>query len=223
MDTASDTRILMAERCVKDMRNMLSSMKGVPKDAPKIVGSMEAKLMEIKYSYAEVDEMKGMLEELNSLLMHLYQILGGEEWARKLRSVGVDEERIARIKFCMNIIYNLGPRLKLPGDAAYAVDVRIGEVESVIKHPNADKLKVCNVNVGKMITVVTNDMSVKAGDRIAVALLPPAELRGVVSEGMFVGAGEGVSRKEGEIGSIPELSEEEKNSIRKEVFRYIRS
>ncbi|MCD6188626.1 MAG: tRNA-binding protein, partial [Thermococcus sp.] len=44
----------------------------------------------------------------------------------------------------------------------------------------------------------------KEGHRVAVALLPPANFRGITSEGMFLGAGEGVLKDvKGEIGGLP--------------------
>ncbi len=222
MDTSSNPKILMAERCAKELKNMLMNSKGVGKEPPKIAAEVEKKIVALKYSYLDLESMQPMLQELKSLMLNLLNSLGGNEWSRKAKSMGMEEARIAQIRFCMNIIYNLDTRLRLPDDPAYAVDIRLGEVESVWKHPNAEHLKVCNVNVGRLITVVTNDLSVKEGEKIPVALLPPVELRGIVSEGMFVGAGEGVSRKEGNVGELPRLSEEELNSVRKEVMRYLR-
>ena len=222
MDTASDPRILMAEKCSRELKNLLLNSKGVGKEPPRIAEETEKKIIALKYSYLDLESMKPILEEIKSEMVKLLELLGGKEWTKKVKTRGMDEEKIARIKFCMNIIYNLDSRLKLPPDPAYAVDIRVGEVESVWKHPNADNLKVCNVNVGRIITVVTNEPSVKEGDKIPVALLPPVELRGVVSEGMFIFSMQDGSRKEGRIGNLPCLSEEEKNCVRKEVMKYLR-
>src|SRR5665648_29643 len=74
--------------------------------------------------------------------------------------------------------------------------VVIGEIVSLIKHPDADRLLVCVVNVGhEEITIVTGAKNLEVGDRIPVALvgsnLPnglsirKSKLRGVVSYGMF--------------------------------------
>lgn len=221
MDTSSDPRIVMAEKCSRELKNILLNSKGVGKEPPKIAEEIEKKIIALKYSYLDLESMKPMLEEIKSEMVKLLELLGGKEWTKKVKTRGMDEEKIARIKFCMNIIYNLDSRLKLPPDPAYAVDIRLGKVESVWKHPNADNLKVCNVNVGRIITVVTNEQSVKEGDKIPVALLPPVELRGVVSEGMFIFSMQDRIRK-GEIGNLPHLSEEEKNSVRKEVMKYLR-
>ena len=59
---------------------------------------------------------------------------------------------------------------------------------SVMKHPKADSLMICNVNLGKRaITVVTNDLNVKEGNRVGVSLLPPQTFMDTTSEGMFLG------------------------------------
>ena len=74
--------------------------------------------------------------------------------------------------------------------------VVIGEIVSLTKHPDADRLLVCVVNVGQEeITIVTGAQNLQVGDRIPVALvgstLPnelsirKSKLRGVVSLGML--------------------------------------
>jgi len=74
--------------------------------------------------------------------------------------------------------------------------VVIGEIASLTKHPDADRLLVCAVNVGQEeITIVTGAQNLQVGDRIPVALvgsnLPnglairKSKLRGVVSQGML--------------------------------------
>ena len=74
--------------------------------------------------------------------------------------------------------------------------VVVGEIISLTKHPDADRLLVCAVNVGQEeITIVTGAQNLQIGDRIPVALvgstLPnelsirKSKLRGVVSQGML--------------------------------------
>ena len=217
MDTSHDPRILLAEKCSRNLKNLLMNTKGISKNIAPLINDVERKILEIKYSYAEIVELKDYFEYLKSKMVEIVNLLGGENWNKKLRKY-VDEEKISYIKFCLNIIYNLAQRLKLKEEVAYAVDIRIGKIESVIKHPNAEKLKMCNVNVGKMLTVITNLEDVKVGDKLAVALLPPAKLRGIVSEGMFLSS----QKKDGNIGGLPELSSEEINAARKEVMKYLR-
>ena len=72
----------------------------------------------------------------------------------------------------------------------------VGEVLKVDKHPNADKLTLCLVNIGpSQITVVCGAPNVKPGLKVPFApvgvtlpngmKLKPAKIRGVVSEGML--------------------------------------
>jgi hypothetical protein len=169
----------------------------------------------MRYSYVEPKElidapqMRALKEKANGII----EALGGGEWYHTFLSLADKDERekveeaVAKVKFFLNTVLGLDRRLALGkiNDPVIAVDIKVGEVMSVGKHPNADRLLITNVNLGdRAITVVTNDLGVKEGNRVAVALLPPANFRGIVSEGMFLGAGEGVLKDvKGEIGGLP--------------------
>ena len=117
------------------------------------------------------------------------------------------EESIAKIKFFSNTIMGLKRRLELGeiNDLIIGIDIITGIISSVGKHSKTDKLLICNVNLKeRAITVVTNDLTVRDGNKVAVAALPPAVFQGITSEGMFLGAGEGILKDvEGEIGDLP--------------------
>lgn len=77
----------------------------------------------------------------------------------------------------------------------------VGYVESMEKHPNADKLNVCQVAVGnERLQIVCGAPNVDAGQKVVVAkvgavmpsgmLIKDAELRGVASSGMICSAKE---------------------------------
>lgn len=77
----------------------------------------------------------------------------------------------------------------------------IGYVESMEKHPNADKLNVCQVTVGtESLQIVCGAPNVAAGQKVVVAkvgavmpsgmIIKDAELRGVASSGMICSAKE---------------------------------
>jgi predicted RNA-binding protein with EMAP domain len=52
--------------------------------------------------------------------------------------------------------------------------------------------------------VITNDLSVKEGNRVGIAILPPMNFLGVVSEGMFLGDGSNILKEvNGELGYMP--------------------
>ena len=90
-------------------------------------------------------------------------------------------------------------------DPIIGIDVKVGEIMSVSKHPNADSLMICNVNLGKRaLKVVTNDLTVKEGNRVGVSLLPPATFMEIVSEGMFLGMDGSILKDvQGELGQMP--------------------
>ena len=78
----------------------------------------------------------------------------------------------------------------------------IGKVTEAVQHPDADRLRVCTVDVGEdgPRTIVCGAPNVGAGQTVAVALpgarmpggekLRKAKLRGVASEGMILAADE---------------------------------
>lgn len=77
----------------------------------------------------------------------------------------------------------------------------VGHVDSLEQHPNADKLKVCQVNVGEStLQIVCGAPNVDAGQKVVVAkvgavmpsgmVIKDAELRGVASSGMLCSARE---------------------------------
>ncbi|WP_062354913.1 YtpR family tRNA-binding protein [Bacillus kwashiorkori] len=77
----------------------------------------------------------------------------------------------------------------------------VGFVEEKAKHPNADKLSICLVDVGtEKLQIVCGAPNVDAGQKVVVAkvgavmpsglVIKPAELRGVPSKGMICSARE---------------------------------
>ncbi|MFZ3132654.1 MAG: phenylalanine--tRNA ligase subunit beta [Desulfosporosinus sp.] len=113
------------------------------------------------------------------------------EWLRELVDVDQSAEKLAETLTRGGIevedVANLNKGFE---------KVVVGEILSLTKHPDADRLLVCAVNVGQEgITIVTGAQNLQVGDRVPVALagstLPnelsihKSKLRGVVSEGML--------------------------------------
>jgi phenylalanyl-tRNA synthetase beta chain len=96
--------------------------------------------------------------------------LSGRELADKLTMSGVEVETYEP----------LGPRLD---------GVVVGEVLSVEKHPNADKLTVCRVKAGKeTLQVVCGAPNVRVGMKAPLSKIGTKEIRGVQSQGMLCSA-----------------------------------
>ena len=86
-------------------------------------------------------------------------------------------------------------------------NVYVCEIKSIQPHPNAERLRICKVDVGKaaneegeLIDIVTNAVNVYEGCQVPVALngavlsdgteIWPTKMRGVLSQGMFCGGAE---------------------------------
>src|SRR6201999_1645198 len=108
-------------------------------------------------------------------------------------------------------VEELADRLVMTGTEVERIDVVgppspesfvIGKVTEAVQHPDADRLRVCAVEVGEDAprTIVCGAPNVGAGQTVAVALpgarmpggdkLRKAKLRGVASEGMILAADE---------------------------------
>ena len=99
----------------------------------------------------------------------------------------------------------LGDRLTLSGSKVEEVIMAGADLQNIVtckfetieQHPDADKLKVCQVNIGKeeLLQIVTAADNMKEGDIVPVALhgailadgskIKKGKLRGIVSNGMF--------------------------------------
>lgn len=77
------------------------------------------------------------------------------------------------------------------------LDLKVGKVVDVQPHPNADKLYLVKVDIGKTITMVSGLKEFYTADQlktktlIVVTNLEPATIRGMKSEGMLLAAEEG--------------------------------
>jgi phenylalanyl-tRNA synthetase beta chain len=125
-----------------------------------------------------------MLVPLEWLREYCDPPLSTEELAARLTLTGTKDERVFRHG--------------APSPDHYVV----GLVRSAAQHPNADRLRVCEVDVGETepVTIVCGAPNVAAGQTVAVArpgaqladgrTLSAAKLRGVVSDGMILSADE---------------------------------
>lgn len=219
-DTSNDYRLLVAEKSVElFMRSVEgANLKGKwnKKQALQAARKMTSEIQTLYYSYLEPAAMieTPQISLLEDQGMEIVEALGGESWNRQFMELANREEKpkleeaMAKIKFFLNTISGLKDRISLGEikDPVMGIDIKKGEILSVSKHPEADQLLVCNVNLHeRAITVVTNDLDVKEKNQVAVALLPPEVFMGITSEGMFLGAGEGILKDvKGDLGKLPQ-------------------
>jgi phenylalanyl-tRNA synthetase beta chain len=128
-----------------------------------------------------------------------------ESWLRKFCNPPIDSAALAELLTMAGMEVEEARPVAPPFSG-----VVVGEVLSVGRHPNADRLSVCQVNAGtgSVLTIVCGAPNVRAGIKVPCALvgaqLPPADtvksdqpfviklgqLRGVESQGMLCSARE---------------------------------
>lgn len=119
------------------------------------------------------------------------------KWLNELVDVGVD------IKEFSSTMTMSGSKVETYAtEGANLSNIVVGRVLAIEKHPDADKLVVCTVDVGRgeAIQIVTGAKNLSEGDVVPVALdgstiaggtkIKKGKLRGVVSNGMLCSIGE---------------------------------
>ena len=217
-DTSNDYRLLICEKSVDLFLRTIegANLKGRwnKRNVRQIAKDMIPEIQSMYYSYVEPADLAKMpqIESLKEKADKIIENLGGEKWySHFLDMVNKEEkvkleEAVAKIRFFLDTILNVDKRLALGpiDDPIVAIDIKVGEVVSAGEHPNADSLLVCNVNIKRVITVVTNDLAVTEANKVAVAMLPPTSFMGITSEGMFLGTGNRVLKDvKGDVGEMP--------------------
>ena len=218
-DSSKDYRLSVAQKSVELFLRTIegANLRGKwnKKKALANARNMIPEIQSLYYSYLTPVEMSKspQISSLEKECQEIIDSLGGENWHHQFMELAARnekeklEESTAKIKFFTNTIMGLKRRLILGeiNDPVIGIDIVTGLISSVGKHNKTDKLLICNVNLKeRAITVVTNDLTVKDGNTVAVALLPPAVFQGVTSEGMFLGADEGILKDvKGELGALP--------------------
>ncbi|MEK9199153.1 YtpR family tRNA-binding protein [Ureibacillus sp. 179-F W5.1 NHS] len=111
-------------------------------------------------------------------------------------NVEVNPELVQKIEEAMK-----ANNVSISLDVDFSPKFVIGYVEEKEKHPNADKLSICKVNVGdELLQIVCGAPNVEAGQKVVVAkigavmpsglVIKQSELRGVASSGMLCSARE---------------------------------
>ncbi|OWJ55184.1 RNA-binding protein [Pyrodictium delaneyi] len=227
-DTRSDYRILVAEHALGMLESIIRAKKlPIPvnwKKALELHGEVRSTLMQIKFSFMPPTMLAHSepTKKLQELSRELAAILLPREWLEKTQIDQKTRHTIAEIKYAIRTLYGLPARLSLgdDNDPLYAVDIECVEVLSVAKHPNADNLYITRARGIFTYTIVTNLKDVRKGDLRAAAILPPAELRGQLSEAMYCSRG----RIEAgcTVGRRPPVNEVERSEVEKIIYSIVK-
>jgi predicted RNA-binding protein with EMAP domain len=192
LDTANDYRILVAEDAVERLERRVKSWN-LPwpirkKEVLTDIDALRKRILKIKYSFlpAEVlltsEELKSLVEEAKRLAGILLQ----QRTSSEPLKTPSQRMALAEIRYSLGILIGLPQRIRLGDDnkPEYAVDVVGAEVSRVEKL--TENLKVTRASAGPFaLTVVTNLKDIRVGEVRAVAILPPVEFHGVISEAMY--------------------------------------
>lgn len=137
-----------------------------------------------------------------------------ENWLRSYVNTSLDSDALNYVM----IMAGLDVDVSHPLGATFS-DVVVGEIVSIKKHPDADRLQVCDVNIGdKTLQIVCGASNARQGIKVACALvgaqlplidIKEAKVRGVESFGMLCSLKELGFTEEAE--GILELSHNLKN------------
>ncbi len=197
MDTRNDYRVLLLEKAIDELAMRIKNWSlPFPINKGKLeemVKQAKNTVYRIKYSFlpAKILLKSPDIGELEKLGKHIREELFKNYTAMRSQIRLTTKQRliIAEIKYCLWMIMGFRRRLRY-GDEnlpEYAVDVIGVEVLSVQKHPSASNLKVLKAGTEKFgFIIVTNIKNIKAGEVRAIAILPPREFMGIISEAMIV-------------------------------------
>jgi len=197
MYTKNDYRILLLEDAI-DRLTMRIKNWSLPFPINKgrlenLVKNAKNTVYRVKYSFLPANALLNSPDviELERLGKQLYREIFENFDAMKTRAKLTVKQKlvIAEIKYCLWMILGFRRRLKHGDDnfPEYAVDVLGVEILSVQKHPSANNLKILKAGTEKFgFIIITNIKNIRSGEIRAVAILPPREFMGIISEAMIV-------------------------------------
>lgn len=155
----------------------------------KNVGSL---IYEVKYSYVPAEQVAELepTRKIVSSIADFQKII-----EQSLKSTGhkaatpKEAHTHAELSYCFKIVEGFQNRLKqFDDDPAYAVDLLAVEISQEQPIPDSKHLTECRCTDGSKIwKVITNIQGIKTGTILPLAMLPPVDMMGIVSEGMFLG------------------------------------
>lgn len=220
-DTSQDVRVLYLEALLEKALKVFSSKK-IPfvkhSDFIEALKHLLDVVRKIKWSYQPPEALSSQLERFLMNMSLLERVLG--DHVEK-----ADDFTKSFVKFLLRNLKTFPKRFMEKPDITNVVPIVVVRIISVEKHPNAQKLYVAWVTDGSTkYRVITNDGSVKKGDVLPLAILPPKEFMGIISEGMFIGGSSGIRRLSGDlVGKKPRLNDDEINKLRSEIINAINS
>jgi predicted RNA-binding protein with EMAP domain len=183
--------IVIAELALKILRKTFSTKLGFrpslsKEKLEKVLGEMESSIMILKYSYLALNELLEH-EELNNLYSNGLKL---SETVKPAHSTPSSNQlSLAILKWGILIFQNLTRRINTAdSNLGSGVDLKVLHIRNVQKN---DKFLLTRAyDNEKSYTIMTNIMDLRPNRNVGVALLPPREIGGKLSEAMYIGSEE---------------------------------
>ncbi|MGY5878829.1 MAG: hypothetical protein RTV31_01205 [Candidatus Thorarchaeota archaeon] len=196
MDTAKDARVIVLEDALRRLNEIVNNRKlRFHIEYSKLVEILQqagSLIYELKYSYLPPDQVAD-LEATNKIVSSLAGFRQTLDDAMKstgyTAATSKDTLTLAEAYYSFRIIEDFQRKLRTYDDEpGRAVDILAVEISQAQPVPDSKNLTECRCTDGSRIwKIVTNLPDVKAGTKLACAVLPPVEMMNIVSEAMFLG------------------------------------
>lgn len=196
LDTAKDARVIVLEDAIRRLNEIVDNRKMKfhieYSKLGEILQQAGSLIYEVKYSYLPPDQVAD-LEATNKIVSSLADFRTTVDDAMKSTGYKATATKdiltLAEIDYSFRIVDDFQRKLRNyddePGRAVNLIAVEISQIQSV---PESKNLTECRCTDGSRIwKIVTNLPNVKAGTKLACAVLPPVEMMNIVSEAMFLG------------------------------------
>lgn len=190
MDTASDFRIKLAEKGLKELEKLIQNVKiQKRKNVLSRIRAMGSLLQTVKYSYVSPEELK-QLEEFKNIVKEATSL-------RELIKSAEKDFNSIQADYWLEYLEKL-PELMDRGEIdspCLAVRFFAGEI---VKRNEIEKGKLwfCIVDCGFRLEVVTNSHEFAPGKKAVIVYLPPRKFGEFVSRGMFVSIADSITKGE---------------------------
>lgn len=196
LDTAKDARILVLEDAIRRLTEVVGGRKlKLHVDYSKLVEALQqagSLIYEVKYSYipavqvADLEATEKIADTLTSFRTVLETAINTSGYKP---STVKESLSFADVFYSFRIVENFVKKLKdFDDDPGYAVDIVAVEISQTQDVPSSKNLTECRCTDGSRIwKIVTNIQGLKAGVKLACAILPPVETMNIISEAMFLG------------------------------------
>lgn len=196
LDTAKDARVIVLEDAIRRLNELVNNRKmKFHIEYSKLVEILQqtgSLIYEVKYSYLPPEQL-AVLEATDKIVTSLQefkQIFNDAKQSSGYKATtSKDLHTLAEAAYSFRIVEDFQRKLTTYDDEpGRAVDIIAVEISQTTPVPDSKNLTECRCTDGSRIwKIVTNLSNVKAGTKLACAVLPPVEMMNIVSEAMFLG------------------------------------